>query len=174
MSKLFNLPLNEDGGVYMIVNKNNKRKYIGSTLNLKKRAMNHKRHIENGNHSNPEIQMDILNGHDFIFNVLYQISEDKCTNSSELKTWTQLKEYETINKFINMGENLYNRETVAVILGRLKAEKINMDKIISRKNELEKLLCLPNRDILLLYKNSIYDSKERELFEKEILKRMAQ
>jgi group I intron endonuclease len=43
-------------GVYMIRNKLNRRKYIGSSVNLKYRLFQHKWYLEKGNHQNSRLQ----------------------------------------------------------------------------------------------------------------------
>jgi len=43
-------------GVYEIVNSVNGKRYVGSTMNLKKRRRNHLSRLRHNNHSNPHLQ----------------------------------------------------------------------------------------------------------------------
>lgn len=159
-------------GVYAIINQRNGRKYIGSSLNLKSRAYNHKRGIERKNHSNAEIRKDAENGDNFIFKIIFLTDETICTKRSEIKSRTQLLEYQTIKNSMISGELLYNLETLEKVNGRLAAEQEELREILERKEEIEYMLKLSNEEILNIYKHNIYQKEEIKIFETEILKRM--
>ncbi len=172
MSSLLNIPKDNNSGVYAIINQRNGKRYIGSSLNLKSRAYNHKQGIERGNHNNLEIREDAKNGDEFIFKIISLTDESICTKRSEIKCRTQLLEYQTIKAAIDSGELLYNLETIEKVNGRLVAERKEFDEILKRKEEIENMLNLPNDEILQVYKHNIYSEEEMILFEKEIIKRM--
>lgn len=172
MSILLNIPKDNKSGVYAIINQRNGRKYIGSSLNLKSRAYTHRMAIQNGRHNNPEIQKDVENGDNFVFKIIEFTNENICIKRSEIKCRTQLLEYKTIKNAMELGEQLYNQESMAVVSGRLSAEQKEFEKILTRKAEIEKMLNLSNSEILSIYRHNIYDKDEMLLFEKEILKRM--
>ena len=78
-----------------------------------------------------------------------------------------------IKEAILNSENLYNRETINVVNGRLKHIKENQEKVLKRKNEVYEMLKLPNDKLIYTYKHNIYAKHELKLFEEEILKRMS-
>lgn len=84
-----------------------------------------------------------------------------------------LEEYRMIKEAILNSENLYNRETINVVNGRLKHIKENQEKVLKRKNEVYEMLKLPNDKLIYTYKHNIYAKHELKLFEEEILKRMS-
>ena len=84
-----------------------------------------------------------------------------------------LEEYRMIKEAILNSENLYNRETINVVNGRLKHIKENQEKVLKRKNEVYEMLKLPNDKLIYTYKHNIYVKHELKLFEEEILKRMS-
>lgn len=172
MSILLNIPKDSKSGVYAIINQRSGRKYIGSSLNLKSRAYTHKMAMQNGKHNNPEIQKDVKNGDNFIFKIIEFTNENICTKRSEIKCRTQLLEYKTIKNAMESGEQLYNQESMAIVVGRLSAEEKEFDEIMKRKEEIKNMLKLSNKEILRMYKTAIYNEEELKLFEGEILKRM--
>lgn len=89
------------------------------------------------------------------------------------KTCSLLEEYRMIKEAILNSENLYNRETINVVNGRLKHIKENQEKVLKRKNEVYEMLKLPNDKLIYTYKHNIYAKHELKLFEEEILKRMS-
>jgi len=69
-----------DGGIYVIKNTNNGRRYYGSTSLFKKRYMEHKKRLLGQKHGNQYLQAD-FNLHapsDFLFEVL-EVENDKLT-----------------------------------------------------------------------------------------------
>lgn len=172
MSILLNIPDENLSGVYTIINQRTGKKYIGSSLNLKTRAEVHKREIVRGKHNNKLIQKDIENNDDFVFNIVNVIDECSCFGYEELRTKTHLEEYKEIIRAIENNENLYNLETIEKINGRIKNIQRNLEKVLKRKEEIQKLLKLPNNKLLHTYKHDIYQRDELKLFEDEILKRM--
>ena len=59
-----------DSCVYIIKNKNNNKIYIGSTINFKKRAQEHKRDLEKNNHINKHLQKSYNKGNKFTIEIL--------------------------------------------------------------------------------------------------------
>ena len=58
MSELLNIPKINECGVYEIINVRTKRKYIGSSSQLRTRAITHFSGIKNRNHQNYLINSD--------------------------------------------------------------------------------------------------------------------
>ena len=130
MCELFNIPKENLCGVYEIVNMRTNRKYIGSSCELRTRAVTHLREIKRGKHSNKNINSDIEKNDDFIFRIIHVVE-----NGSPYETTTRTKirflEYEEIKKRIERGEFLYNSETTPLIIARLE----NSRKKLERKEE---------------------------------------
>ncbi len=83
-------------GVYMIRNKLNGKRYIGSSINLKYRLFQHRWYLKKGNHQNPKLQKawDKFRLKCFEFKILFYCTE------SDLLFFEQC----CLNKF----KNLYN------------------------------------------------------------------
>ena len=173
MSDLFNIPDKDQCGVYTITNRRTGKKYIGSSTQLKKRAEVHKREIARGKHNNRSIQQDILKNDDFDFKIVKVIDKSDYLYYGEIRNKMYLAEYKLIKSGILNGENLYNRETINVVNGRLKHIKEDQEKVLKRKNEVYEMLKLPNDKLIYTYKHNIYVKHELKLFEEEILKRMS-
>jgi hypothetical protein len=173
MSNLFNVPVKDGIGIYTITNQQTGKKYIGSSSELLARARLHKNGILRKYHSNKDILEDAIKGCDFRFEIVKIIDGSDCTSFDELRNKMLLEEYRMIKEAISNGENLYNRETINVVNGRLKHIKEDQEKVLKRKNEVYEMLKLPNDKLIYTYKHNIYAKHELKLFEEEILKRMS-
>ena len=173
MSDLFNVPVKDGVGIYTITNQQSGKKYIGSSSELLARARLHKNGILRKYHSNKGILEDSIKGCDFRFEIVKRIDGSDCTSFDELRNKMLLEEYRMIKEAILNGENLYNRETINVVNGRLKHIKEDQEKVLKRKNEVYEMLKLPNDKLIYTYKHNIYAKHELKLFEEEILKRMS-
>lgn len=56
--------------IYIIRNKNNNKIYIGSTINFRKRSLEHKRDLEKNNHRNKHLQKSYNKGNKFTIEIL--------------------------------------------------------------------------------------------------------
>lgn len=173
MSNLFNVPAKDGIGIYTITNQQSGKKYIGSSSELLARARLHKNGILRKYHSNKDIQEDAIKGCDFRFEIVKIIDDSDCISFDELRNKMLLEEYRMIKEAILNGEDLYNRETINVVNGRLKHMKEEQEKILKRKKEVYEMLKLPNDKLIYAYKHNIYAKHELKLFEEEILKRMS-
>ena len=57
-------------GVYMIENRSNKKVYIGSSANIERRLLDHRRALRKGMHTNKALQEDFNRRHTFQVYVL--------------------------------------------------------------------------------------------------------
>lgn len=74
--EIFNTPDYGGCGIYAIVNSQKMICYIGSSRNIKRRAINHKTHLRQGKHSNKLLQKDYENKSVFRFVVLCKLEDD--------------------------------------------------------------------------------------------------
>lgn len=73
-SKQFEIAKNCDfPGVYIILNLDNKKVYIGSTRNIKRRLFEHEINLRGNNHKNNEMQLDYNSGSRFIGYVITRV-----------------------------------------------------------------------------------------------------
>ena len=72
-------------GVYKIINKQSKKFYIGSSVDIQKRWHNHLYALRKGKHPNPHLQSAwVKYGHDcFIFSVLEKTSKEELTEREQ-------------------------------------------------------------------------------------------
>jgi group I intron endonuclease len=70
---------NKRVGVYCIFNTSNGRRYVGSSNNLWRRFLEHRRHLQTGIHDNQFLQNDYNKSHSdaFIFFILQECSENQ-------------------------------------------------------------------------------------------------
>lgn len=102
-------------GIYKITNKSNNKIYIGESLDVKKRWMEHKNSLNNNNHYNNELQSDYnLYGKDsFDFNLIQEcIDEDFVINQAKLI----ILEAYYINKYRKQNIELYNSENTLQLM----------------------------------------------------------
>ena len=93
-------------GVYVLMNLNNKKCYVGSSANLSARFAQHKSLLKSGNERVKEMQEDFNKGHDFLFYPVLEfhpIFDKKWMNKSDLVAL----ENQTMNYLdsINSGYN---------------------------------------------------------------------
>lgn len=172
MAKLINLPTENNSGVYSITNSRTNKIYVGSSLNLLTRAVVHEREIRRGQHGNKSIQQDLKENDVFVFKVLKVIDDDSCNDYYELKTKTRYEEYKAILKLREKGVDSYNRETIAVINGRLRKLQRELREIEERKQEIESILKYSDEELIQTYKHEVFKKFELKILESEILKRM--
>lgn len=72
----FCIPQYDGCGIYAIVNSQKMSCYIGSSKNIKLRAINHKTHLKKGKHSNKLLQKDFENGNSFRFIILCKLDSN--------------------------------------------------------------------------------------------------
>ena len=110
-------------GVYEIINKVNGHKYVGSSINLKRRLKTHRYKLSNSRHSNAHLQSawNLYNKDNFEFRVLAILE------SSEI--------LKVENLLLNTGKYIYNIATnaSAPMLGKKHSEETK--RIISEKSK---------------------------------------
>lgn len=74
--RIFNIPEYEHTGIYAIVNIKKMMVYIGSSYNIKKRAIGHNNSLKSGKHSNKGLQEDYNNGYKLDFIILEKIESE--------------------------------------------------------------------------------------------------
>lgn len=72
----FRIPQYEGCRIYAIVNSQKMSCYIGSSKNIKLRAINHKAHLKKGKHHNKLLQKDFENGNSFRFIILCKLDSN--------------------------------------------------------------------------------------------------
>lgn len=105
------MPESTGGGIYMLLNTNNHRIYIGKTSDFHERARAHFYQLRSGTHPNKEMQADFNEGCGFIFSILENMDSDPENMS--------LRENQYIFAFLYRYINLYNHETREQIGKRL-------------------------------------------------------
>ena len=73
---IFQTPDYDGCGIYAIVNSRKMICYIGSSRNIKRRAINHKTHLRQGKHSNKLLQKDYEDMCAFRFVILCKLEND--------------------------------------------------------------------------------------------------
>lgn len=142
-----------DSGIYKIVNIINKKFYIGSASNLKKRIYNHKLMLKNGNHTNIHLQRASEKyGLDaFSFEIL-----EECTKE-------QLREHEQklLDKFVG-NINCYNiaHDATAPTRGLLQSEETKLKKSLALKGK--SLSEEHKKKIGLANKGNVYSKEIRQ------------
>lgn len=111
--KLFEIPQNQHGGIYMLYNINNHKVYIGETHNFRNRAINHKYNLSSNKHSNKKLQNDFNAGNDFVFVILEDMGEF-CSDTDLILRET-LYMYAFLWKYVK----LYNHQTIKELKDKL-------------------------------------------------------
>lgn len=98
-------------GVYQIKNLINKKVYIGSAKNFKKRAYQHSRELMNGRHHNKHLQgaWNLDGSNNFLFEVLEVVEGDKLQRTTREKQHLE-KWYENWEKCYNFQRNPLSSE----------------------------------------------------------------
>lgn len=107
---MFEIPEYNGAGIYAIFNINNKNVYVGSSRNIKQRALSHRCNITSGTHGNPKLREDSKAGHDFAFIIL-----EKAGRDIDLLTAEDL--YMLV--FVYRGYTLYNCDKLCDIKDRV-------------------------------------------------------
>lgn len=98
-------------GVYVIVNVNNQKCYVGSSKNIRNRISQHMSQLRNGKSPIKEMQGDYNNGDCFIFHVVlkyHEIYEEKHKNKNELLALEgkAIRRYDAVEKGYNKDDAL--------------------------------------------------------------------
>lgn len=112
MGKLYGKPKESESGVYMILNINSRKIYIGQTQNFRSRFNQHFNSLKNGTHQNEELQQDYNEGDEFVFCILEKL---KTHNAEKLL----LREKFYVLAFYDKGIELYNKVTKEKVLEML-------------------------------------------------------
>lgn len=107
---MIKIPDYTGAGVYAIMNLNNKKVYVGSSQNIRERALSHRHNIAKKIHSNPGIRDDSGKGHTFAFTIL-----EKAMPGSDLLTAECL--YMLV--FVYRGYTLYNCDNLKDVEHRI-------------------------------------------------------
>lgn len=101
----FYIPQYDKAGIYVVINRTKTKAYVGQSVNIKKRAIQHKTGIRRGNHSVKEINKD--SDDEFTFLVLHKFYDDNIPKN-------KLDFYEKIYMFTlaSAGFELYNKNEV--------------------------------------------------------------
>lgn len=115
--------------VYIILNETNRKVYIGSTKNLKKRIIEHKSGLKTGKHYSQELVKDYSLGHKIVFESLETCSEQNRFEREEY----YINLFQSFNK-----EKGYNKSNTAKVStpsleGRLKHSLTHKGKVLSRE-----------------------------------------
>lgn len=133
--------------IYIIRNKNNNKIYIGSTINFRKRSLEHKRDLEKNNHRNKHLQKSYNKGNKFTIEILEICQKEELI----LLETDYVLIHESNNKNIGYnilipGDNSPSIDKVDPELGYIKGNirvisfKANRMKQDNTKEQLEKLL----------------------------------
>lgn len=95
--------------IYSIKDEKNKRVYIGETMNLTDRFINHKEELDNNTHINKRLQSE-YNSEDFKFCIELLLDESICMTNEEFKMLLLMLERKTINKYKEVGYEVFNAE----------------------------------------------------------------
>lgn len=112
MKNRFLVPLKcSFAGVYVIVNTNNKKCYVGSSKNIRNRIYQHMSQLRNNKSPVDEMQKDYNRGDNFIFHVVLQYHpsyKNAYKNKNDLLALEgkAIKEYDAVNKGYNKDDAL--------------------------------------------------------------------
>ena len=114
MKRIFRIPDVDAVGIYMIENVDTKKRYIGSSTNVKYRLKSHESIIRSGYGINGKMDDDIKAGHNKFFAVVLETFPDgKITNSQLSRI-----EREYISRFGSNGEYNYDHGPERFRFGR--------------------------------------------------------
>lgn len=127
-------------GIYVIVNRQNKRFYIGESLDIVRRSKEHFSHLDKNSHHNRDLQNDynVYGKNNFEFKVL--LPHINHIDAIHTKAELLILESEYISRYINKYK-LYNKErTLEDIINHVSKQRdfnssstINLRKIILNK-----------------------------------------
>ena len=115
---ILQMPESAHCGIYMLINTNNCRVYIGKTQSFRRRSIDHFNLLTNGTHYNKRLQNDFNKGHDFVFVVL----DDK--GMEYRRREMLLLEMQYMLAFLEKSCVLYNHETKYQLRQRLYFEMV--------------------------------------------------
>lgn len=139
-------------GVYIILNIDNKKVYIGSTRNIKRRLTEHEIRLRNGNHNSESMQKDYNSGDNFIAYPITSVGIcSGCRKDDNLRYF----EYRAIDYFeSDKADKGYNKKADKKKCVELERIKWAKSKLKSSKNANVKE----------------YHKSEMELFLRKVLK----
>lgn len=117
--KIFDIPEYNGAGIYAIVNKDDKRVYVGQSSNIRNRAIQHHNALINGNHQNQFLNFDRKKRFKFVildklysttiltvFEKIYMISFEEC--GWQLYNIQPKKTVNCPSLFYSIGADMYN------------------------------------------------------------------
>ncbi len=112
-------------GIYKIVNSQNGKIYVGSSLDVERRWRSHKNALRAGRHRNPHLQnsWDLYGESAFSFSVLDQVSEERCIYEAEQHYIDTLEPEYNIATVAGGGSGPRSEETKRKISDAIKGEK---------------------------------------------------
>ena len=112
-------------GIYKIVNSQNGKIYVGSSLDVERRWRKHKSALRAGRHRNPHLQnsWDLYGESAFSLSVLEQVSEDLCLLEAEQRYIDTLKPDYNIATHATGGSGPRSEETKQKISAAVKGDK---------------------------------------------------
>ena len=132
--EIFKIPQNDNAGIYMLFNINNKKAYIGQTTNFKRRAIQHREQLLNNAHLNKKVQKDFNNGMEFCFVILEEV---EAIRKKELR----MLELQYIFNFHFKFMKLYNQETIEQTKDLLFWEMVRKEQDRIQRNLRKTLEC---------------------------------
>lgn len=119
-------------GVYIIVNLDNRKVYIGSTRNIKRRLVEHEIKLRKGNHNSDTMQNDYNSGNKFIAYPLTRV--ELCAgylkdNNLRFFEYRAIVQFDSANP--NKGYNKRSDVKKSIEDERIKREKEMMDSCFS-------------------------------------------
>lgn len=113
MGSFTGIPKSKVGGIYMILNIDNRKVYIGQTRNFQQRAYSHSSNLRTGKHPNKAMQADYNNGNRMRFVPLERVDSGMSNEDR------RIREYMHMLLFIDCRFKLYNSENKERIKGHL-------------------------------------------------------
>ena len=154
--------------IYTIIDKTNKRVYVGETTNFEKRYLTHMEQLKNGSHYNKRLQ-ELYNENDYEVDIEIILSDSINLHTTLNKVLLLLLEKETINKYKRLGYEILNKEESLekFIKGEKKlfsddAMSIPTEKAIKMvRTVMDRRKSYKQVDIFLYQPKSVIDSKDK-------------
>lgn len=129
----------KDSCVYIIKNKNNNKIYIGSTINFRKRSLEHKRDLEKNKHINKHLQKSYNKGNKFTIEILQLCQKEQLI----LLETDYVLDCKSNNK--NIGYNIL----IPGEMPKFKITEKHKEKMITaRRKKGYDLSCLRTREVI--------------------------
>lgn len=154
--------------IYTIIDKTNKRVYVGETTNFEKRYLKHIEQLKNGSHYNKRLQ-ELYNEENYEVDIEIILSDSINLHTTLNKVLLLLLEKETINKYKRLGYEILNKEDSLekFIKGEKKlfsddAMPIPTEKAIKMvRTVMDRRKSYKQVDIFLYQPRSVIDSKSK-------------